>query len=107
MTALAVATKVRVGTTTSSPGPTPSISRARWRAAVPLESASGGGRADRGRELLFERVDVRAERRDPVGVERVEQQRSLLRAHVGRREIEARWLVVGRVVRHRGTVPGA
>ena len=48
------------------------------------------------RELAFERVDVRTERRDPVGVERVEQQRALGCSDVGRRQEQAV---------HRTTVP--
>ncbi len=40
-------------------------------------------------ELALERVDVRSERRDPVGVERVEQQLPFARPHVGRREEQA------------------
>ena len=45
--------------------------------------------ADEVGELALERVDVRTERRDPVGVERVEQQLALARAHVGRRQEQA------------------
>src|SRR5581483_2055018 len=39
-TAFAVATYVSDGTMTSSPGPAPSASKARWSAAVPLETES-------------------------------------------------------------------
>ena len=39
-TALAVATKVRLGTRTSSPGCTPTTSCARWSPAVPLDNAT-------------------------------------------------------------------
>jgi hypothetical protein len=48
------------------------------------------------RELTLERVDVRAEWRDPVGVERVEQQGALGVTDIGRRQEQAA---------HRTTVP--
>ena len=38
-TALAVATKVRLGSSTSSSGPTPAAASARWRATVPFATA--------------------------------------------------------------------
>ena len=55
---------------------------------MPLESAAAARAPTKAGELLLERVDVRAERRDPVGVERLEQQRPLTRTDVGRRQEE-------------------
>ena len=87
--ALAVAANVSVEVSTSSPRPTPRIRSARCSAAVPLDSATACGTPTALGELALERVDVRAERRDPVRVERVEQQLALARADVGRRQIDA------------------
>ena len=44
---------------------------------------------DRRGELALERVDVRPERRNPAGIEGVEQQRALGGADVGRRKVDA------------------
>ena len=63
---------------------------------MPLDSAAAAGTPSDLGELALERVDVRAERRDPVGVERVEQQLALGLPHVGRRQEQAV---------HRATVP--
>ena len=95
-TTLADATKVSVGTRTSSPGPTPSRMSARWSAAVPLDSGGRAGHAQHLGEFPFERVDVGTERRDPVGIERIEEQGALGLADVGRRQEQAV---------HRATVP--
>ena len=56
---------------------------------MPLAERDGGIGSDEGGELRLERIDVRPERRDPVGVERVEEQRSLGTPHMGRREVDA------------------
>ena len=56
---------------------------------MPLDNAAAWPTPTNVGELALERVDVRTERRDPVGVERVEQQLALARAHVGRREEQA------------------
>ena len=61
----------------------------------PARQGGGGPHVGERRELLLEPVDVRAERRDPVGVERVQQESPLLRADVGGRQEEPR---------HRSTV---
>ena len=58
--------------------------RARWRAAVPLERATAWRRADMLGQLPFELVDVRAERGDPIRVERLEQRGALVVTDIGR-----------------------
>lgn len=42
-------------------------------------------------KFALEGVDVRAQRRHPIGVERVEQQGSLVRSHVRCGEVDPRW----------------
>jgi len=46
--------------------------------------------ADRAREFILKRFDVRAERRDPVTRERVDDEIHLFAAHVRRRQVDAR-----------------
>ena len=63
------ATNVSDEQNTVSPGFTPSSSSARWIAAVPELTAAAWPTPDHRRQLALERVDVRAQRRDPVGPE--------------------------------------
>src|SRR3982751_2998396 len=49
----------------------------------------GMGQAHHVREFALERVEMRTERDDPVGIERVEEKPAFLRSHVRRREIRA------------------
>ena len=64
---LQLPTKVSDEQNTVSPGCTPSSSSARWIAAVPELTRRRVADADMGRELPLEAIDVRAQRRDPVG----------------------------------------
>jgi hypothetical protein len=78
---------------TRSPGPTPASKQRQVQRGRSRRQRHRVAGAEVGRELLLEGVDVRAERRDPVRVEGVEQQRPLLLADVRGRQVDPqRWL---------------
>ena len=101
---LQLPTKVSDEQNTVSPGFTPSSSSARWIAAVPELTRRGVADADMAASSLLEAIDVRAQRRDPVGAEGLLDECGFLLAQVRRRQPDALRELAARDEIHRQAV---